>query len=248
MENNQNKIREWTNEETYLLIDLYKEKPSLWDPTHYEYKLRSKRYKCWMEMSKIFNCNVTDLRKKMESLLTSFRRERQRCEATKKLGDSTDDIVYKSKWFGFEKMKFLIYKFTPRVFLDTMDMADDSLKVSVGDSTDKRNLNNPTMNRRKVFKSLKKLNLVRNATLNRRAEETYNIMQALKRRNERDSSSTFGEHIANKHRTYSSRTKTMVEHFISKLIFEADMGRYESNYSFDAASIHPPISYDSLQS
>lgn len=80
------KNKEWSNDDMFLLIDLYKEKPCLWDPTNNEYKLKAKRSDCWLEIANILNCDVSIVKKKMESLLTSFRRERQRCEETKKSG------------------------------------------------------------------------------------------------------------------------------------------------------------------
>ncbi|XP_032672823.1 uncharacterized protein LOC116844848 isoform X2 [Odontomachus brunneus] len=42
-----------------------------------------------------------------------------------------------------------------------------------------------------------------------------------------DRFSTYGEHVANKLRTYSTRTQAIVEHAINNILFEADMGNYE---------------------
>lgn len=52
----------------------------------------------------------------------------------------------------------------------------------------------------------------------------------------RDSSEIFGEHIALKHRKYTDRTKCIVEHLISNILFKADMGEYEnaSTIEYDA--------------
>ncbi|XP_077287924.1 uncharacterized protein LOC143912515 isoform X2 [Arctopsyche grandis] len=125
---------------------------------------------------------------------------------------------------------------------------DYSLEISKEDDTDDRDLNSPTPGTSKAFKLPKRLKRTKNSISNRRIEEAYNNMQqAVKIQSERDSSSTYGEYIANKHRTYSSRTKIMVEHLITNIIFEADVGRYEPNYDFDAASIHSPIPCDSSQ-
>ncbi|CAG5006370.1 unnamed protein product [Parnassius apollo] len=106
------KNKEWSNDDMFLLIDLYKEKPCLWDPTNNEYKLKAKRSDCWLEIANILNCDVSIVKKKMESLLNSFRRERQRCAGF--------DEIYCSTWFAFEKMKFLLDKFSPRPTQDTL--------------------------------------------------------------------------------------------------------------------------------
>ncbi|XP_014476706.1 PREDICTED: uncharacterized protein LOC106745531 [Dinoponera quadriceps] len=42
-----------------------------------------------------------------------------------------------------------------------------------------------------------------------------------------DRFSTYGEHVANKLRMYSTRTQAIVEHAINNILFEADMGNYE---------------------
>lgn len=84
----------------------------------------------------------------------------------------------------------------------------------------------------KIFKSPNKLQRRKSNTFYQRAEKAYNNMQeVLKRRRARDQSTTFGEHVANKHRSYSSRTKCVVEHLISNILFDADIGKYE-NYPF----------------
>lgn len=48
-----------------------------------------------------------------------------------------------------------------------------------------------------------------------------------------DRFSTYGEHVANKLRTYSMRTQAIVEHAINNILFEADMGNYEKFHADD---------------
>ncbi|CAG4987871.1 unnamed protein product [Parnassius apollo] len=60
----------------------------------------------------------------------------------------------------------------------------------------------------KIFKSPNKLQRRKSNTFDQRAEEAYNNMQeALKKRRDRDQSTTFGEHVANKHRSYTVRVQ-----------------------------------------
>lgn len=51
-----------------------------------------------------------EIKKKIDSLLSSFRRERVKCLS--KSGSAADE-VYKS-WFAFNHMTFLLDKFKPR--------------------------------------------------------------------------------------------------------------------------------------
>jgi len=72
-----------------------------------------------------------------------------------------------------------------------------------------------------------------------KSEEAYNILkETVEKKNLRDESSIYGEHIAAKHRKYSSQTKSTVEHLIAGILFKADMGEYEKTISYQA-----PISY-----
>lgn len=50
-----------------------------------------------------------------------------------------------------------------------------------------------------------------------------------------DRFATYGEHVANKLRTYNQRTQAIVEHAINNILFEADMGNYEKIQSDDPA-------------
>lgn len=103
---------EWSDEQSLKLIELYRDKPMLWDSTHKEYKLSKRKIDIWQDIAKELNCSVTDARKKIESLLTSFRREMRR-EGTTRSGMGSDE-VYHSKWFAFRPMWFLSDKFRPR--------------------------------------------------------------------------------------------------------------------------------------
>jgi hypothetical protein len=76
----------------------------------------------WLEISNELKRDVNETKKKMESLLGSFRRERQR-EANSRRSATGTDQSYCSKWFAFEEMKFLNGKFKPRVNKDTIEVS-----------------------------------------------------------------------------------------------------------------------------
>ena len=76
----------------------------------------------WKEISQELQLDVNDVRKKMDSLLVSFRRERQREASSGRSGAGTDEI-YHSKWFAFGEMKFMNDKFKPRITKDTVDVS-----------------------------------------------------------------------------------------------------------------------------
>jgi hypothetical protein len=60
-----------------------------------------------------------------------------------------------------------------------------------------------------------------------RVMEAYKILKEVSERNEkRDDCIVYGEHIAHKLRGYDSCTRAIVQHHISNILFEADMGKY----------------------
>ena len=114
---------EWTDKVCLQLIHLYKLRPILWDPTDPQYKMGKKKLDFWTEISKELKLDVNEVKKKMDSLLASFRRERQREASSGRSGAGTDEI-YHSNWFAFEEMKFLNDKFKPRITKDTIDVSN----------------------------------------------------------------------------------------------------------------------------
>lgn len=57
------------------------------------------------------------------------------------------------------------------------------------------------------------------------------MMEINEKRCSRDESSTYGDHIAAKHRKYSQHTKSVVEHLVGEILFKADMGLYEKEFT-----------------
>lgn len=66
------------------------------------------------------NIDINEVLKKINSLLTSFRRERQREGTTSGMGR---DEVYHSAWFAFKAMAFLNDKFQPKKTQNTLQVS-----------------------------------------------------------------------------------------------------------------------------
>lgn len=94
--------REWTNKEVLSLIEAFKERSCLWDKIHEDYKLVSKKNNAWLELANMYEIEVYELKKKMSSLLSSLRRERQKQENLK-----PDGRNYRSSWFAFNSLYFV---------------------------------------------------------------------------------------------------------------------------------------------
>ncbi|KPJ04318.1 hypothetical protein RR46_00337 [Papilio xuthus] len=87
---------EWTNDLIIRLITEYKKKPELWDSHHELHRVNTAKYEAWSDLANIFECDIADLRKKMNSIFASHRREKAKVRCG---GRST--------WFLYSHMNFL---------------------------------------------------------------------------------------------------------------------------------------------
>lgn len=80
-----------------------------------------------------------------------------------------------------------------------------------------------------------------------RIDEAYSVLKHTLAQKPRDESSVFGEHVANKHRKYNSQIRSIVEHKINNILFEADMGYLSQNcYQQVSQSPHESTSSGSV--
>lgn len=104
---------EWNRSSSLKLIRLYKQHECLWNPADDDYKNKGKKNDAWNNLCEIFQCDLIEMKKKMDSLLGSFRRERQKQTNAAKTNFGAD-TNYQSKWFAFNDMLFLLDKFEHR--------------------------------------------------------------------------------------------------------------------------------------
>ena len=72
-----------TDEKVLDLIEEYRKRPILWDPQNAHYYKTPLKLDAWWEISSVFGFNDTKIsvetcKKKIESILASFRREKQK--------------------------------------------------------------------------------------------------------------------------------------------------------------------------
>ncbi|KAJ8866690.1 hypothetical protein PR048_032551 [Dryococelus australis] len=63
-------------EECLQLIDIYEENPVLRNPQHGLYYNKVTKHDAWVNLAKQFECSAAEVKKKMDSMLASFRREK----------------------------------------------------------------------------------------------------------------------------------------------------------------------------
>ncbi|XP_069699544.1 uncharacterized protein [Periplaneta americana] len=240
---------EWTEDAVINLINVYREQEALWNPKHPFYHNKLRKHDAWEAIGKMFSCKAEEVKKKIESLLTSFRRERQK--STKRSGMGSDE-VYESTWFAYKYMSFLLEKFTPRKTIDTFEVLgheneDEGQNNNVPDETSRdffddldsastqvpcttseglTSFSTPVCSTASPLTSggLRK----RKSKEDTRISEAYAILQAtVAKQQAKDTSTIFGDFVATKHRSYSERTRCIVEHMIGNILFQADMGQFE---------------------
>ncbi|XP_035826724.1 uncharacterized protein LOC101860181 [Aplysia californica] len=100
---------DWDKDRCFRLLEEYENYTELWDTRNDLYYSKSRKNDCWEAISVTMNCHVDEAKRKMESLLASFRREKSKAKKIIALGlERGTHEVYESKWFAFDKMSFLM--------------------------------------------------------------------------------------------------------------------------------------------
>ncbi|XP_028173227.1 uncharacterized protein LOC114362146 [Ostrinia furnacalis] len=118
----------WSNDTVLEFIELYKKEQILWDPKHPLHRNRSEITDAWLriQMSLSINCTIPDLKKKKESLMTSFRMH---------LNKKKNQEGYHTPWFAYPLMEsFLGGRYecdsTNQMESEFFDTSYNSLQVS----------------------------------------------------------------------------------------------------------------------
>lgn len=73
---------EWSNEEALHLIQEYMKHDLLWNPKHPQHFNKIKKGDAWAEIAEACGTEVEEAKKKMSSLLGSFRKEKAKRKKT----------------------------------------------------------------------------------------------------------------------------------------------------------------------
>ncbi|OWR50880.1 hypothetical protein KGM_213200 [Danaus plexippus plexippus] len=226
---------EWTNDQIIHLVNEYRNKPMLWDPGHDMYRTQSIKYEAWCDIAETFQCEITDLRKKINSIFASHRREKAKVRAGGR-----------SNWFLYNHMSFLpshvenddsaepsgkktrskrreIEEEEKETTEEEYDQEDDApIHIIVKEETDvertpqKTNQGKPRLRRvvkKRVAKDGERSQLLRRKVI-KRAEY------------KKDECDTFGEYIASSLRKHDERTRSMIKQAINNILFEQEMKKY----------------------
>lgn len=95
----------WSNENVLLFLELYQAEPVLWNPTVKDHKNRNAVADAWqrIQVSLGLKYAVAELKKKRESLMSTYRLYTKKIKDSIRSGASSDE-VFKPTWFAYEFM------------------------------------------------------------------------------------------------------------------------------------------------
>ncbi|CAH1988847.1 unnamed protein product [Acanthoscelides obtectus] len=159
--------------------------------------------------------------------------------------------VYVSKWYAFKRMHYLLDKDEPRETIDTetecviddvqnsgekdlgpFDSSPQNSNLDASEGNKRRQIDLQSENEQDVNEMSPKPKKVKAKSKNEdpRLEEAYQILKKVAAPQPvvtEDEFAVYGQHIANKLRGYSRRTRVEVEHAFSRILYDADIGKYE---------------------
>lgn len=96
-------IMEWTNDDALELIEQYRIHTELWNRADPKYKDKLCRFRAWSEIAERFGCSKAEVERKMNVLLTQYRREKHKMLIKLYQGIQPNP----SKWYAFKRFDFM---------------------------------------------------------------------------------------------------------------------------------------------
>ncbi|XP_030025718.1 uncharacterized protein LOC115444187 isoform X1 [Manduca sexta] len=243
---------DWTNEAVVQLIQEYEKRPELWDVNHPMYRVHTVKYKAWAQLASIFECDIMDMRKKLNSVFASHRR----VKANLRSGG-------RSSWFLYPYLRFLPGHIehnvdgveTPKVDVRQVQEseAEESGESNDSSSDDDNEEEQPVLvkvepeivqprpkrrfippptspNLSRQPKPLKR-RLLKEPTkptsdLDSKLLEALKLLKRSELSRKKDECDSFGEYIATSLRKHDERTQSMIKQAINNILFEQEMKKY----------------------
>lgn len=233
-------IDEWTEEKCLQLIREFRTRPILWDQKDPFYFKKNMKPKAWQEISDKINISPDKCKHKMIILMSSFRREKAKIMHS--IADCADaSQAYKSTWFAFKDMAFLMDKDNERKRQlkqgtgstggTDEDEDDDWIVSSFHNKLLRNHMGRPNpMRNSMTYKQemyQKVLDLVQDDDHTPTMHPAPGPSQTVEERD--DEIKSFLTFIGNKMKRYTDDTKNAVQRAICEVIFKADQNYYNSN-------------------
>lgn len=93
----------WENSTIVKLIKMYESYPELWDHMHEEFKNRPRKREILNQIAIQFNTSIYEVNRKLNSLMTQYRRERNIFKKSQESGAEET----KMPWWAYKHFEFL---------------------------------------------------------------------------------------------------------------------------------------------
>ncbi|XP_046745245.1 uncharacterized protein LOC124410702 [Diprion similis] len=240
----------WTQEICLQVINEYRKRKVLWnlrDPLYYNKMMKED---AWTEIAVKFGRSTEELKKKIESLKSTYRREKTRARKRCRTGKGRSDI-HRPQWFAYTSLQFLDNKNIPYKTLNNLQNVRDGIPTEHFDNESLHNSSN-TGNQFKSEEIIEEAGNFRTSDAEEGSNDTEKPelstlrTRVLKRNNvdpdqrntevlgylrqvpagseqPKDECSLFGDYIAAKLRKFDDRSRAIAEHRISNTLFELEM-------------------------
>lgn len=228
----------WTERKIEELIGFLKQYPLLWDVRHKDYKNRPRKQQALTEISKIINLPSLELERKMNVLITQYRRARKKYLYLANRGVDPNEIPARL-WSWYEKLSFLEDRFqalashaaipqddnnTEHIWLHTTEDIDE-MKPSISDYKEvvkPTNYGEDDNEDATIENSINK----RPKSDHAEGKECYTLLKEMLREGQgkdKDEYDAFGEYIAIKLKKMDHVTRLELQNKINNLIFETEL-------------------------
>lgn len=224
----------WTNAEVFELINLYRERPILWNFHLKDYKNKKKKKAAVLEIVNSLNVSKKEVERKIRNLLSHFSREVKRERDSIKSGANCNR-VYKSKWFCYKNMLFLKDRKHPEGITNTTQ--DENTTKNEDTIHETHNVEQNQLARKDIYESgesSKSPSAPAGSQKKRKildTEESICIGGDIQRCNAlvTDQYRSFGDQVGLRIRDLpSSKAQNITKYLISHILFEAEMGKYDN--------------------
>lgn len=94
-----------TQKDTIKLIEEFRNRRCLWDPTSADFNNRAIKRNNYAELATLFDVGYKDVEGKLHNLRSQFYREHKKVETSKLTGR---DDTFVPRWYGYDLLLFLI--------------------------------------------------------------------------------------------------------------------------------------------
>nr|XP_021187175.2 uncharacterized protein LOC110373991 [Helicoverpa armigera]XP_049692901.1 uncharacterized protein LOC110373513 [Helicoverpa armigera]XP_049695498.1 uncharacterized protein LOC126054322 [Helicoverpa armigera]XP_049701618.1 uncharacterized protein LOC126055626 [Helicoverpa armigera]XP_049701770.1 uncharacterized protein LOC126055649 [Helicoverpa armigera]XP_049704633.1 uncharacterized protein LOC126056258 [Helicoverpa armigera]XP_049705200.1 uncharacterized protein LOC126056410 [Helicoverpa len=233
----------WSNELELTFIECFRAEPVLWDINLKDYKNKLKTHDAWMRISTVMEIPIDELKKKKDSLMSSYRSYKGKVKKSVQSGAGADEI-YQPIWFAYEAMDAFLGDTlkckksmnTERGIKEPKEVNLEAIKENVEEMNENRSQSintqkdsDQTIHRRKISSEVVDAgNVVKDALITFKSTLKRNPLQPIQQDDDCD---LYGKLLANKLRKLSEKNRLKLMHDIDGMYLQ---------YQFDDPLVMTP--------